>query len=296
MKALLWIGIPIAVVMAASVCFFAFVFFQMIFVSQITEIKVRTKKDFVVLLDGVTVEEVQHNLPPLVREWWPGAGDVPAARQIVLTPENALQEGERVFDKDPNRVVLQLDANSDLPTRVFIGTEIYARDVDKLGGKVAAFEDAPFDGVRYVGGINNRWFLVEADLKEFAHVETRLWQVDRSTLELRLIEEDPYFTFERPPKTFAPEGFSGIVVAIYRGNVSYGYGGHASRPASTLLRAYTPQYPDGVDLASFAFKAGTVVKVDWQDGALLVTGDPSRPPAAGKPPLPPRIWQLRLPG
>ncbi|MBB3059943.1 hypothetical protein [Microbulbifer rhizosphaerae] len=253
-------------------------------------------KDYVVLLDGVTIEEVEHNHPSLEREWEPGAGDIAAARRVLLTPDNALEEGERVFDKDPNRQVLQLDATGELPVKIFIGQIIYARDGDNLGDKLVEFEDAPFDGPGYIGGINSEWFLLSAALKEFQHVETRLWQVNHSTLQMEMIEENPYYTFERPPRTFSPEGFPGVIVAIYQGDVSYGFGGDSSRPAHTVLRVYTPQFPDGVNLARFAFKAGIVVDVDWWEGALLVTGDPSRPVAADKPRLPPRIWKVRLPG
>lgn len=296
MKILVWAGIGFGAVAALGVLFFIAVFLVMVFAPQIAELKVLTKRNFTVLLDGVTVEELPHQLPPLEPDWHPDGGDVPAARGILLTPENALEEGERVFDKDPNRSVLQLDGAGDLPTKIFIGLDIYGRAGDQLGAQIAEFTDAPFNGVGYVGGINEQWFLVGAALKEFAYVETRLWQVRHDTLDLALIDEDPYFTFARPPKTFRPEGFEGVIVAIYHGNVSYGSGGHSSAPAYTILRAYTPEHPEGVNLVRFAFKAGTVVKVDWQDGALLVTGDPSRPVASKKSRLPPRIWKVSLPG
>lgn len=295
MKILFWIGIVFAATAVICVVFFVIAFFNMAFVAQITEWKVLREKDYVVLLDGVTVEEVEHNLPSREHEWKPDAGDIAAARRVLLAPDNALEEGQGVFDKEPNREVLQLDATGELPTKIFIDQTLYTRDGDNLGGELAEFKDAPFERPRYIGGINSEWFLLAAALKEFQHVETRLWQVNHSTLQMEMIEENPYYTFERPPRTFSPEGFPGVIVAIYQGNVSYGFGGHSSRPAHTVLRAYTPRFPGGVNLARFAFRAGTVVDVEWREGALLVTGDPSRPAAAEKVRLPPRIWKVRLP-
>lgn len=299
MKFLIGVGIWLGISAVVGAIVFFSIFYKMIFVSDITERKVRKEKDFTILLDGVTIEEIAHDQPPLEPDWNADGGDVPGAREILLTPDNRLEDGRRVMDGDPRREVLQLDGYGDRPARIFIDQDIYVRSDDRLGEKIADFQGGPFDRPRYVGGINGDWFLLVADLKdrpqESGDTGTRLWQVDHASLAMQVIDKQPYYTFERPPKTFTPDGFSGVILAIYHGDVSYGYGGDSSRPASTVLRAYTPQYPMGVNLVRFAFKAGTVVEVDWQENALLVTGDPSRPRAANKPRLPPRIWKLSLP-
>jgi hypothetical protein len=119
--------------------------------------------------------------------------------------------------------------------------------------------------------------------------------VEKSTLEKKKIAEDTYFTFVRPPVVFRPKGFGGLVLVYYTGSVNYGFGGDSSRPEFSFIRIYNETYKEGLDVAKFGFKAGTIVHVEWRDNALIATGDPNRPAAAQKEPRPARIWRIELP-
>ncbi|WP_226661141.1 hypothetical protein [Microbulbifer aggregans] len=294
MEVLKWIGIGFAICCAGSFLFFVLVFLRMIFDSQITELKVLCDRAVVPLVPGVSVTEVPHQRPPLEREYFPGAGSVPAAEEWLLTPEGQLERGERVFDEDPRRPVDVLVGIGGEKSKVLYDGRIFERDGDSPGRELADFSGGPFSGFRHVGGINREWFLVAGDPIEQPYGNTALWQVSHRDYRYTLLNSNVYFTHDRPPKTFSPAGFDGVLVAIYASCASYGFGGYSSAPRYSILRAYTPGNPDGVDLVRLSLKAGTIVDVEWQDGTLLVTADPSRPRSPHRS-LPPRLWSIMLP-
>ncbi|WP_078085907.1 hypothetical protein [Microbulbifer mangrovi] len=295
MEVLKWIGQGFAIVVAAVFCLFVYVFIRMAFVAQFTELGLLRDRVLRVLLPGVEIKEVSHQLSPLEWEHESGPGAVPKATSLLLTPDGQLQSEETRFDGDPRRYVDELSGADSLAPWILFESRIYQRNGDTLGQEIADLSEAPFTGFGYVAGLNDEWFLVAGDVRGDKNRNSRLWQVSKKNFDVVLLEKNPYFTFSRPPKTFTPEGFDGVLVAVYRGVVSYGFGGDCSRPRYSILRAYTSTYPLGIDLARFSFRAGTIVDVAWQDGALVVTGDPSRPAAAGRDRIPPRVWRVGLP-
>lgn len=294
MEVLKWIGIGFAICCAGSFLFFVLVFLRMIFDSQITEVKVLCDKAVLPLAPGVSVTEVPHRRAPLEWEYYPEAGSVPAAEEWLLTPEGQLEQDERVFDDDPRRSVEVLPGIGDEVSKVLYDGRIFAREGNRPGRELADFSDGPFSGFRYVGGINRDWFLVAGDPIEQPYGNTALWQVSHKDYRYTLLDTNVYFTHDRPPKTFSPAGFDGVLVAIYESCASYGFGGFCSAPRYSILRAYTPGSPDGIDLVRLSLKAGTIVDVEWQGGTLLVMADPSRPPSTQRS-LPPRLWSVSLP-
>ncbi|MFV8783649.1 hypothetical protein ACNKU7_14620 [Microbulbifer sp. SA54] len=294
MEILKWIGIGFGICGAAMFLFFVFVFLRMIFDPQITELTALRDKAMRPLLPGVAVTEIPHQRPPLEREHNPGAGSVPDAEEWLLTPEGQLQQGERVFDHDPRRPVQVLAGAGAEVDKILYDGRIFVRDGYKPGQELADFSSGPFTGFRHVGGINSEWFLIAGDRVERPYGNTALWQVSHRDYRYTLLEKNLYFTHDRPPKTFTPAGFDGVLVAIYVDHLSYGFGGLSSAPRYSVLRAYTPRNPDGINLLRLSLKAGTIVDVEWRDGALLVTADPSRPRSPRRS-LPPRLWSVTLP-
>ncbi|WP_160153554.1 hypothetical protein [Microbulbifer sp. ALW1] len=290
-----WIGMGFGGVVAAVFCLFVYAFVRMAFVKQFTELALLKDKTFRVLSPGVRVSESAHQLAPLEYEYAPRAGAVAAAESLLLRPDGLLEADDSHFDGDPRKGVLALADPKKDAAWILSESRIYLREGDRIGRELVNFGGTPFTGFGYVAGLNEDWFLVAGDSGAHKYPETMLWQVSRENFETRLLEKNPYFTFSRPPKTFTPSGFEGVLLAIYRGVVSYGFGGDCSRPRYSILRAYTPAYPDGIDLARFSFKAGTIVDVQYQDGTMQVIGDPSRPGAAGKDRRPPRVWNLEMP-
>ncbi|WP_428821140.1 hypothetical protein [Microbulbifer sp. MCCC 1A16149] len=295
MEILKWIGQGFAIFVAAVFILFAYVFIRMAFVAQFTELGLLRDRVLRILLPGVSIKEAPHQLPPLEWEYESGAGAVPKATSLLLTPEGQLQPEESRFDGDPRQYVDELSGGDSQAPWILYESRIYQRNGDTLGREIADLSDAPFAGFGYVAGLSSEWFLVAGDVRGDKNRNSRLWQVSKKNFEIVLLEKNPYFTFSRPPKTFTPQGFDGVLVAVYSGVVSYGFGGDCSRPRYSILRAYTSTYPSGIDLARFSFRAGTIVDVDWQDGTLMVIGDPSRPAAAGRDRMPPRVWRVELP-
>jgi len=280
----------IAVIAVLGVGLFLTVFGRMVFIDKLAEKSVRRMKDVVIENASFQVVEIEHSLPPLPYEYRPGSGDVPAAREILLTPAGELQEGRRVFDKDPNRTVRLLESTEGKPDKVFDGNDIFARKDGHLSERLHSFAEPSLQLLRYVGGINGDWFLLAGDPEGSPYANNKLWQVSHADYSRSLLTEDPYFTFDRPPRLFRPEGFAGTVLVYYTGSVDFGFGGDSSRPKHSVIRLFSEDYPSGHDIARFAFPAGTIVDIKYDNGALILYGDPSRPGSEKR--LPPRLWRL----
>ncbi|MES2823547.1 MAG: hypothetical protein V4732_08095 [Pseudomonadota bacterium] len=289
----LLLAIPIGLI----VSFVVWIILNMIFVAQITDIKVFFSKEITILIPGIAVKELEHGNKPLPATGYnqTDSGAMPSAKTMLLTPDGQLVEGQRVYDDDPNVEVDYLEANGVNLPKIFLKNDIYAVDGDRLGRKLGEFSNPAFKVFRYAGALNEKYFLVVADAETATYVDDVLWQVRHEDFEKTIIESDPYYTFERVPKVFKPGGFDGTLLVIYSGDLSYGFGGDSSRPKFSILRAYTGKHPDGIDLVRLGFKAGTIVDIEWRDGSLILVCDPSRPSSTNKQRLPSRQWQVHLP-
>lgn len=280
-----------AIAFLIGTAFFVYVLGGMIFVDKLAEMSVRRMKNFVLEDSSFGVVEQELDLPPLPYEIEPDSGDVPAAREILLTPENKLLDGRRVYDSDPNRTVSLLESADGNPDKVFDRNDVYAVDGKRLGGLIHSFVGPSLQTLRYVGGLSQKLFLLEGDPEGSQFSDSKLWQVSHSDYSRELLSEDPYFTFYRPPRIFRPAGFPGCVLVYYVDSVDYGFGGDCSRPKYSVVRLYTENYPHGHDVVRFSFRAGTIVEVKYQGGALVLYGDPSRPGSSER--RPPRVWRLQ---
>lgn len=290
MKVLWILIISLGAITLLGVIVFIAIFGRMIFIDKFAEASTRRMKDLVIEDPAFQVIELKHSLPPGPYEYKPSSGDVPAARDILLTPEKDLEEGQRVFDSDPSRTVLLLESSNDQPDKVFDGNNVFANDNQHLGNQLHSFDEPPLQTLRYVGGINSEWFLLAGDAEANPYANSKLWQVSHATYARKLLTEDPYFPFNRPPRVFLPEGFMGVVLVYYTGSVDFGFGGDSSRPKYSVIRLYTEDYPSGHDVARFSFRAGTIIDVKYVDDFLILYGDPSRP--SSKKRLPPRLWRI----
>jgi hypothetical protein len=290
---ILWILlISFGVIAVLGVVLFVAIFGRMIFIDKFAELSMRRMTNVVIEDSAFSVVEIEHSLPPLPYEYRPGSGDVPKAREILLTPEGDLQEGRRVFDSDPNKTVDVLESTEGHPDKVFIRNDIFTKQDQRLGDLIHQFAEPSLQIVRYVGGLNSDWFLLEGDPEGSLYTNSKLWQVSHQDYSRQLLTEDPYYTSARPPRVFQPEGFTGTVLVYYTGSVDFGFGGDSSRPKNSVIRLFTKEYPSGHEVARFAFRAGTIVDVKFEGGSLILYGDPSRPASDKR--LPPRVWKLEM--
>ena len=292
--------ITIGIFFSSILAFIVYVFCQMVFIADITERKVKKGKTHHLLTEGIQVSELEHKMPPLEYEYRPGTGAMPPAAEALLSPENKISEGERFFDSDPNISVLWLKAAGDLPDKIFLKNDVYGinetdgLDDKQLGKKLASFDNPPLGVLRHIGALNHQYFLLIGDHRDSPYADAQLWLINHTTHEQTKLTDDPYYSFSRPPKVFKPEGLNGEVLVYYVGSIAYGFGGDCCRPQYSVVRLFSSTRPQGIDLIKFAFKAGTIVEVDFKDGALVLTGDPSRP-RTDEDRLPPRLWQVNLP-
>lgn len=294
MEVLKWIGIGFGICCAVVFVIFAYLFRRMLFVKKFAERSLVANKTLDVLAEGLKVVEIRHQQPALARDYRPGVGDAPEAAQMLLTPEGNLEHGQHVFDGDPRRSVWVLSGGEGALSKVLFDRRIYVRESDGLGPQLADFSDGPFAGFWYAGSLNKDWFLVAGYPVGKTCGDIALWQVSHSDYSTTLLQTNLYYIDHRPPKIFTPVGFPGVLVAIYVDDVSYGFGGYCNEPRYSILRAYTERFPAGIDLVKLSLKGGVIVAVEWRDGVLWVTADPSRPTGSeGR--RPPRIWSIDLP-
>ncbi len=290
--------IIIGIIGGLGILFFLSIFVNMAFIGKITEFKLIFASGEEPLSEGVIIREISKNEKP-----WPGqslfgelnTGDIQAAVEMVMLDDGQLLSERRFFDSDPGKEVEVIKDANQKPEYIFTGKRVYHAKNRKRGKLLGSFSDPEVSVVRYASHLNDKFFLMIGDPATYKYAYSYLWQVNKNNLEKRKIAEGTYFTFVRPPMIFRPRGFGGLVVVYYTGSVNYGFGGDSSRPEFSFIRIYNDRFKEGLDIAQFGFKAGTIVHVEWSDNAIIATGDPSRPAAALMEARPARIWRIELP-
>jgi hypothetical protein len=266
---------------------------NMVFISDITEFKLKFSPEKSSLKKGVVIAEISNNEKPRsVTEVT--TGYLPAAQTMLLHEDKSITKGERVFDADPAQEVLVIMDQMPGRSLVFKHNEVFVFDDFKLGSLVGRYSNPELGIIRHVTPVNEQYILVEGDPATSQHSDPKLWQLNKNTFTKNTVSEDVYYSFVRPPMVFKPGGFNGTVVVYYTGSINYAFGGDSSRPEWSVLRIYTEDYPDGIDIAKFGFKAGTIIDVQWKDEALIVTGDPSLPGMAQQPARAVRVWEVKF--
>lgn len=293
MKIVLWI---IGIVVLIGIIPVVITFANLIFRSELTELKVKKSPEYRPLIDNVIVEEIESDELPLTAEI-PNTGDLEAGYEMLLMDDNVVKEGHRVFDDDPGKEVIVAFNKFRQESLVFTGNDIFALNNEHKGNKIGSFPSPQFSYVDYVLPVNGKFMLIDGAMPASAYPSEReLWQVEYNGLNKTRLSNDPYYTSTRPPKVFIFKDASEELVVYYTGSFDYAFGGDSSRPEYSVLRVYNAQHPEGLDIVKFGFKAGTIVDVKKMEGGYLVTGDPSRPAMADMPRLSPRIWKVSMNG
>jgi len=292
-KIMLWVvGIPVVLVFI----YLFYVFFNMAFISQITNLKKSFDSEFESNVVGIDIVEVSDNENLLEFEFEPNTGDINGSRVMTLMPEGMVEDSRRFFDDDPGRELEVVARGNNLKSLLFKDNDVYEVRDKQLANKVGSFTNPELGFVRHVLPISETIMLVQADRADSKYVDTWLWQVDLSTFDKFTLTKDPYFSDDRPPKIFVNERAGEKIVVYYVGDYSFGFGGHSSRPKKSIIRIYNKQFPKGKDLASFAFKAGTIVHVEWGETGVILTGDPSKLTGSKKDRVPVRKWKTTFTG
>ncbi len=292
------IVIIIASIAALGLLVFAGIFINMIFIGKITEFKLLTALESKALLNDITIREISNNEKP-----WPqmsrhersqSTGDLKPAKEMVVFDNGQLTSERRAYDSSPGKEVFVLHDEQNNPQLIFRRNKVFKVKDGQRGDLLGYFSDPKVTFVRHVSALDEKYFLLIGDPSTVKYPYSYLWQVDKANLKKTKIAEDLYFVFEKPPMIFKPKGFEGIIVIYYTGSVDYGFGGDSSRPEFSHIRIYNDQFTNGTDIAKFGFKAGTIVDVKWSNGALILTGDPSRPLSAEMKPKQARVWEIKF--
>jgi len=292
MKTTLWIvGIGILLIAVIPILV---IFTNLIFISQITQIKVQFSSECTPLIEGLLVSEIPHDDPPADRET-PDTGDVEAGQEMLLYEDGSIKEGRRVFDDDPGKEVIVAVNAVNRDAYVITGNEVFPYADGHKGRKIGTFPAPGFSHVDFVLPVNEKYMIVDGAMEDSPYPSERtLWQVEYDGLNKKPLTKEPYFTFDRPPKVFIFRDAGEQLLVYYTGSYSYAYGGDSSRPQYSVLRVYSAQYPEGRDIVKVGFKAGTVLDVSKVDDGYVLTTDPSLPAMAEKPRVPPRKWKISI--
>jgi len=255
------------------------------------------------LAPNIEIDEISENenpLPENILNPESDTGDVSAAERMLILDDGLTIRDKNKFEFDPDNEVTVLKRNQNLNSFIFKDHKVFKFDDYKIGNKVGELSDPPLGLIRSVLPINENRILIAADLADSRYPDTHLWQVSTDTFEQKEIAKDIYFIHKRPSKVFMsdpnndPTKNQEIIVIYYTGEERFfSYGGGETKPKHSVVRVYNNQYPEGQDLVEFNYKAGTILDVKWQNGSLILFGDPSPPrSAASKPRLPARVWKL----
>ena len=289
MNIFLWVvGICVSLV----VILFSFVFFNMIFISQITQFKISFTDEYTPLIDGLIVTEIEHDEPALLREK-PDTGDLEGAQEMLLYEDDSIKEGRRVFDDDPGAEVLVAENKYRHEKYVFISNEVFQYTEGRKGEKIGSFTSPEFSYIDFVLPVNDRYVLINGSMKDSPYPSEReLWQVEYNDLNKTQLSTTPYYSFVRPPKVFIFEDANEQIVVYYTESYSFAFGGDSSRPKYSVVRIYNSEFPQGRDVIKFGFKAGTVLDVIKIDDGYQLIADPSLPAMAEKSRVSPRKWKV----
>jgi len=289
MKIFLWIvGISVSLV----VILFSFVFINMIFISQITQFKISFSEEYIPLIDGLTVTELEYDETASPEEK-PETGDLEGAQEMLLYEDDSIKEGRRVFDDEPATEVLVAKNKYRQETHVFKNNDVFQYTDGRKGKILGSFTSPEFDYISFVLPVNDRYVLVNGSMKDSPYPSEReLWQVEYDGFNKAQLSTKPYYSFVRPPKVFLFEDSNEQVIVYYTESYDFAFGGDSSRPKYSVVRIYNSENPEGRDIIKFGFKAGAVVSViKVADGYQLIT-DPSLPAMAEKPRVSPRKWKI----
>jgi len=291
MKTFLWI---VGIIIVLSVIPILFVIFNMVFISQITQFKVKASTEYKPLIKGVSVEEVANQTPP-TSEDTPDAGDHEAGRKMLLGEDGAIAEGYRVYDDDPEKEVIVAFNDAREESLIFTGNDVFEYVDGRIENKYGSFPSPEFSYIDLVLPVNRKYMLIHGAMESSPYPSEReLWQVEYDGLNKTLLSTKPYYAFSRPPKVFVYDEFDEQAVVYYTESYDFAFGGDSSRPRYSVLRIYNSNYPAGLDIIKFGFKAGTVLDVKKVENGYLVTTDPSLPSMADKPRVSARKWKVDI--
>ena len=290
MKKLYWfIGIAFLLGVGA----FFLVFGQMIFISQISQFRLKMMSEFQVIYPKTKLKEVPNNLDILKTKYRPSGNQVVTqASELLLKEDGEIEGGKRVFDSDKRKSILVLDNDALNYKMVFLRGQVFELLGQEMKTMIHEFKDPSYADFRYVSIIDDNQILMIANLNESKGVDTRLIQVEKETFKTYEIASDPYYSFSRAPLIISLGESLGTAVIYYTGDIHFAFGGDSSRPHWSTVRIYNSENPQGKDFVKFSLAAGTIVNIEPNKEGLLITTDPSLPSMANLPKVSPRTWQL----
>jgi len=264
----------------------------MVFRSQIEQLKVYYSPEHLLLMEGVTVVEINSNMPPPAEET-PDTGDLQGGKEMLLYEDGSIKEGRRIFDDDLGTEVIVSFNKARQESYVFKNNQVFEYSGEGKGKNLGSFSPPGFAHIDFVLPVNTRYMIMHGSMGDSSYPSERLlWQVEYDGLKKTQLSNNPYYSFVRPPKVFLFDEFGEQVVVYYTGSYDFAFGGDSSRPEYSILRFYNSRFPEGRDIIKFGFKAGTVIDVSKVNDAYILTADPSFPAMADKPRVSPKKWKV----
>lgn len=268
---------------AAVFSYFASIFLYMMFIAQITQLRVKLSKRYKILQEGILIKELPQQDGLHVFDQLNNV-QLSSSKKAVLLNDEVLESKGRFSDEGKEVHILEHQIKG--YELLFDSSQIYQFSNKKKQSKIAELSSPKLRRVSHISSLDfDNLLLIGAPDDELG-VQDKLYQINIKDFQQRLIAEDVFLSrsyvsnFEKtslPLLVVAGKDRQAVFVVYYSGKWAYGFGGDVSRPKYSVVRIYNQQYPQGKDIVKFGLKAGVIEELKFADDKIFVRCDPGQP-------------------
>lgn len=273
----------IIVPFAAVFSYFAAIFLYMMFIAQISQLRVKLSKRYKVLQDGVLVEALsQQDGLHCIRQL--SNVQLNSSKKVRLLNDEILETKGRFSDEGREVCILKDPIKG--YELLFDSSQIYHFSDNKKQSKIAELSSPKLRRVSHVSSLDSDNLLLIGAPDNELGVQYKLYQINIKDFQQGLIAEDIFLArsyvsdFEKtalPLLVVAAENVQDVFVVYYIGRWAYGFGGDVSRPKYSVIRIYNQQYPQGKDIVKLGLKAGVIKELKFAGDEIFIRCDPGQP-------------------
>lgn len=287
---------------ALGIAGFVAMFSSMIFISPISDGKLRTLSSTKTLTNDVAIKEVIEN--SWATETWRdyrhtrirpyGEGEGRVDPHGIVWPEFSYDQSietkhARILDAQGNGQPLILVSNKIYTLE--INVDKTTKPIGKLG-KLQGELDNKIGHIDFAEYINEKILVATIYRADIQYAKVELIQIDLNNYSYITLTEEPTFTSDFPPITASINDGETQLLVYFDDVLSWGFGGSVHRPKYQFVRLFNSANPMGLDIAKISLKDGVIFRV-WEDkGIIYYLTDPNMP--SSKTQKPSRLWTLTL--
>ncbi len=311
---LIAIGIMLGIGAFCTVAYFCWIFWNMIFIAQITDKEVEKQEPFKIKKTGVQIEQIKIDIDDFPKPVNFESKPEIASKAMMINEDGEVYPGYPMSDDELSSAVTVIVS----PYKESAGFVIENKGIYILNkvSETKTFTNSKGDEVEIVGTKGEQFFDFSKDEKFNRTTEGYLFdqrllfvlcykhdQQGISLLQINLVSKEVQelsnkirygYQYYESFRFFELGKNDTHILSYYTGNYSYAFGGDSSRPKKSHIRIYSDEFPNGEDLASFEYVSGMIVGAKYNGEDLLLKGDPSRPRQVKKRHRDPKYWRIKI--